>query len=78
MYAIKATSRYRSRYFKSHYTNGDYLHIVYSDKLEYARIFDSLDAAIHHMMMIAFGVPVKYFMEMQFCIVEVQHSYKEL
>lgn len=77
MYAIKATSRY----FKSYYTNGDYLHVIYSDKLEYARIFDSLDAAIHHMMMmmmIAFGVPVKYFMEMQFCIVEVQHSYKEL
>lgn len=37
MYAIKAVSR--NRYFKSYYTNGDYLHVIYSDKLEYARIF---------------------------------------
>lgn len=76
MYAIKTVSR--NRYFKSYYTNDNYLHVIYSDKLEKARIFDSLDDAIHCMTMIAFGFPIKYFMEMQFCIVEVQHSYKEL
>lgn len=40
--------------------------------------FDNLDDATYHMIMIAFGVPIKYFMEMHFCIVEVKHSYKEL
>lgn len=76
MYAIKTVSR--NKYFKNYYTKDNHLHVIYSDKLEKARIFDNLDTAIYHMMMIAFGVPVKYFMEMHFCIVEVQHSYKEI
>lgn len=76
MYAIKTVSR--NKYFKEYYTKDNYLHVIYSDKLEKARIFDNLDTAIYHMMMIAFVVPVKYFMEMHFRIVEVQHRYKEL
>lgn len=76
MYAIKTVSR--NKYFKDYYIKDNHLHVIYSDKLEKARIFDNLRAAIYHMMMIEYGVPVKYFMEMHFCIVEVQHSYKEL
>lgn len=50
----------------------------YTDNPEEALTYDDINEAIYHMMMIAFGVPIKYFMEMHFCIVEVQHSYKEL
>ena len=38
--------------------------------------FDNLDAAISHDDSI--WVPVKYFMEMHFCIAEVQTYYKEI
>lgn len=81
MYAIKTVSR--NKYFKYFYTVKEntrdvHLHIVYADKLEKAHIFDDLDSAIYNMMLIAFGVPIKYFMEMHFCIVEVKNVYKEL
>ena len=77
MYAIKTVCR--NKYFKDYYTKDNHLYVIYSDKLEEACLFDNLDAAIYHMMMmIELGVPIKYFMEMHFCIVEVQHSYKEL
>ena len=76
MYAIKAVSR--NKYLKEYYTKDNHLHVIYSDKLKNACIFDNLDTARYHMMMIAFGVPVKYFMGMHFCIVEVKHSYKEI
>ena len=76
MYAIKTVSR--NKYFKDYYAKDDHLHVIYSDKLEKARIFDDLDNAIYHMMMIAFGVPIKYFTEMHFSIVEVKHVYKEI
>lgn len=81
MYAIKTVSR--NKYFKDFYTvkentRDTHLHIVYVDKLEKAHIFDNLDSAIYHMMLIAFGVPIKYFKEMHFCIVEVKNVYKEI
>lgn len=37
MYAIKTISR--NKYFKDYYTKDDHLHVIYSDKLEKARIF---------------------------------------
>ena len=81
MYAIKTVSR--NKYFNDFYcvkrnAKEAYLHIIYTDKLEKAHIFDNLDSATHYMMLIAFGVPIKYFMEMHFCIVEVQNVYKEI
>lgn len=80
-YVIKSVSR--NKYFKDYYhvdtkPNDSHLHIIYADKLEKARIFDDFAVAQYYMMLIAFGVPIKYFMEMHFCIVEVKTVYKEL